>query len=174
MVHPGYGFLSERSDFAAAVEDASIAFAGPSSDHIALMGDKAKARESAEAGKAAAWWVIMAYLFHSVGELCLSPVGLSMVAKVAPARMVSAMMGVWFLSNAAANKLSGVIGGYSETLGEFDVFLGIVIATAVAGVVLLGLAPVLKRMMHGADEIQPESTQPNTAEDASSGLKPAV
>ena len=49
VVHPGYGFLSERSDFAAAVERAGIAFAGPASEHIALMGDKAKARESAEA-----------------------------------------------------------------------------------------------------------------------------
>ena len=48
VVHPGYGFLSERSDFAAAVEQAGIAFAGPASEHIALMGDKAKARESAE------------------------------------------------------------------------------------------------------------------------------
>jgi acetyl-CoA carboxylase biotin carboxylase subunit len=49
VVHPGYGFLSERADFAAAVEEAGIAFAGPESGHIALMGDKAKARESAEA-----------------------------------------------------------------------------------------------------------------------------
>ncbi len=65
------------------------------------------------------------------------------------------MMGVWFLANAVANKLSGVIGGYAEKLGEFDVFLSITIATAVAGAVLLAIAPMLKRMMHGADETQP-------------------
>ncbi len=112
-------------------------------------------KESAAMGKAAAWWVIMAYLFHTMGELCLSPVGLSMVSKVAPARIVSAMMGVWFLANAAANKLSGVIGGYSEKLGEFDVFLYITIGTGIAGVILLGVAPILKRMMHGTDEVKP-------------------
>ncbi|MBZ4417008.1 peptide MFS transporter [Myxococcus sp. RHSTA-1-4] len=123
--------------------------------------------ESAAAGKAAAWWVIMAYLFHTMGELCLSPVGLSMVTKVAPARIVSAMMGVWFLANAAANKLSGVIGGYSEKLGEFDVFLYITIGTGIAGVILLGVAPILKRMMHGTDEVKPAApahqTQGGTA-----------
>ncbi|NMO20800.1 peptide MFS transporter [Pyxidicoccus fallax] len=118
--------------------------------------------ESAAAGKAAAWWVIMAYLFHTMGELCLSPVGLSMVTKVAPARIVSAMMGVWFLANAAANKLSGVIGGYSEKLGEFDVFLYITIGTGIAGVILLGVAPMLKRMMHGTDEVKPAAPSTQT------------
>ncbi|WP_375760516.1 peptide MFS transporter [Corallococcus exercitus] len=110
-------------------------------------------KESAADGKAAAWWVIMAYLFHTMGELCLSPVGLSMVSKVAPQRVVSAMMGVWFLANAVANKLSGVLGGYSEKMGEFSVFLTIVIGAGLAGVILLFLAPMLKRMMHGTDEV---------------------
>jgi POT family proton-dependent oligopeptide transporter len=112
-------------------------------------------KQSDAQGKAALMWVIGAYFFHTAGELCLSPVGLSMVTKLAPARYASLLMGVWFLANAAANKLSGVIGGYSENAGEFAVFMGIVIATAVAGVVLLVIAPVLKRMMHGADEVQP-------------------
>ncbi|RYZ38901.1 MAG: MFS transporter, partial [Myxococcaceae bacterium] len=112
-------------------------------------------KESAADGKAAAWWVIMAYLFHTMGELCLSPVGLSMVSKVAPTRVVSAMMGVWFLANAVANKLSGVLGGYSEKMGEFSVFLTIVVGAGLSGVILLFLAPVLKRMMHGTDEVTP-------------------
>ncbi|RKH15564.1 peptide MFS transporter [Corallococcus praedator] len=112
-------------------------------------------KESAADGKAAAWWVIMAYLFHTMGELCLSPVGLSMVSKVAPTRVVSAMMGVWFLANAVANKLSGVLGGYSEKMGEFSVFLTIVVGAGLSGVILLVLAPVLKRMMHGTDEVTP-------------------
>ncbi|QAT86728.1 proton/peptide symporter family protein [Corallococcus coralloides] len=115
-------------------------------------------KESAADGKAAAWWVIMAYLFHTMGELCLSPVGLSMVSKVAPQRVVSAMMGVWFLANAVANKLSGVLGGYSEKMGEFSVFLTIVIGAGLAGVILLFLAPMLKRMMHGTDEVTPAPT----------------
>ena len=98
-------------------------------------------KESAADGKAAAWWVIMAYLFHTMGELCLSPVGLSMVSKVAPQRVTSLMMGVWFLANAVANKLSGVLGGYSEKMGEFSVFLTIVIGAGLSGVILLSSPP---------------------------------
>jgi POT family proton-dependent oligopeptide transporter len=112
-------------------------------------------RESATMGKAAAWWVIMAYLFHTVGELCLSPVGLSMVTKVAPARMVSAMMGVWFLANAAANKLSGVVGGYSEQMGEFNVFLSLVAVGVLGGGLLWALNGKVKALMHGTDEVKP-------------------
>ncbi|WP_338867345.1 peptide MFS transporter [Myxococcus stipitatus] len=111
--------------------------------------------QSATSGKAAAYWVILAYLFHTMGELCLSPVGLSMVTKVAPHRIVSAMMGVWFLANAAANKLSGEIGAYSAKLGEFDIFLYISIGTGISGAILLIVAPLLKKMMHGTDEVRP-------------------
>ncbi|MFY1827003.1 peptide MFS transporter [Myxococcus fulvus] len=124
--------------------------------------------QSEAAGKAAAYWVILAYLFHTMGELCLSPVGLSMVTKVAPQRIVSAMMGVWFLANAAANKLSGVIGGYSEKLGEFDVFLYISIGTGIAGLILLVVSPVLKKMMHGTDEVKPASASNEQAQGGSS------
>ncbi|AKF80898.1 proton-dependent oligopeptide transporter, POT family [Myxococcus fulvus] len=124
--------------------------------------------QSADVGKAAAYWVILAYLFHTMGELCLSPVGLSMVTKVAPQRIVSAMMGVWFLANAAANKLSGVIGGYSEKLGEFDIFLYISIGTGIAGLILLVVSPVLKKMMHGTDEVKPASPTNEQAQGGSS------
>jgi POT family proton-dependent oligopeptide transporter len=120
-------------------------------------------RQSAAEGKAALLWVIGAYFFHTAGELCLSPVGLSMVTKLAPARYVSLLMGVWFLANAVANKLAGFIGGYAETLGEFEVFLGIVALTAVSGVVLLALAPALKRMMHGADEVRSAAQEASAA-----------
>jgi proton-dependent oligopeptide transporter, POT family len=113
-------------------------------------------QQSAGEGKAALLWVVAAYFFHTAGELCLSPVGLSMVTKLAPARLVSAMMGVWFLANAVANYLAGVIGGYAERLGEFDLFLAIVIATAAAGVVLLAISPILKRMMYGVGDARPE------------------
>ncbi|WP_342381018.1 peptide MFS transporter [Myxococcus stipitatus] len=126
------------------------------------------ASQSDAGAKAAAHWVILAYLFHTMGELCLSPVGLSMVTKVAPHRIVSAMMGVWFLANAAANKLSGVIGAASAKLGEFDVFLYLGIGSGVAGAILVVVAPILKRMMHGTDEVKPtapsgDAAQGNTA-----------
>ncbi|HYO57705.1 peptide MFS transporter [Archangium sp.] len=112
-------------------------------------------KQSEAMGKAALMWVVTAYFFQTAGELCLSPVGLSMVTKLAPARYASLLMGVWFIANAVANFLAGLIGGYAEKLGEFNLFMAISIATAAAGVVLLGLAPMLKRMMHGADEMTP-------------------
>jgi POT family proton-dependent oligopeptide transporter len=124
-------------------------------------------KQSDAAGKAALMWVVAAYFFHTAGELCLSPVGLSMVTKLAPARYASALMGVWFLSNAVANYLAGKIGTYAEKLGEFQLFLSIAIASAAAGVVLLAIAPMLKRMMHGADEARP-------AADAQSGTDAQV
>jgi POT family proton-dependent oligopeptide transporter len=129
-------------------------------------------KQSVAEGKAALMWVVAAYFFHTAGELCLSPVGLSMVTKLAPARLVSAMMGVWFLANAVANYLAGVIGGYAEKLGEFQLFLAIAFATFAAGMVLLAVAPILKRMMHGADEAQPAPAE--TSSEASSGLSPSA
>ena len=108
-------------------------------------------QQAEAAGKSALLWVVAAYAFHTMGELCLSPVGLSMVTKLAPVRLVSLLMGIWFLSTAIANKLAGVIGSQAEQYGEFAVFLGIVIATGAAGLVLAGLSPLLVRMMHGAD-----------------------
>jgi POT family proton-dependent oligopeptide transporter len=111
-------------------------------------------RQSAAEGKAALMWVVGAYFLHTMGELCLSPVGLSMVTKLAPKRLASLLMGAWFLSNAIANKLAGAIGGYADELGEFKLFGFIVAFTAVAGVVLIAIAAPLRRMMHGADAIK--------------------
>ena len=64
------------------------------------------------------FWLVAAYTFHTWGELCLSPVGLSYVTKVAPARFASLLMGVWFLANAAANKVAGSLAAYTPTPGE--------------------------------------------------------
>lgn len=63
-------------------------------------------------------WLLGAYLCHSFGELCLSPVGLSYVTRVAPVKFASLLMGVWFLANAAANKLAGFLAGYTPLPGE--------------------------------------------------------
>ncbi len=112
----------------------------------------AAAKQSEASGKSALVWILATYFFHTVGELCLSPVGLSVVTKLAPARYASLLMGVWFLSNAAANKLAGVVGGYSEKLGEFQLFFTIALATAAAGLVLFFLVAPLKRKMHGAED----------------------
>ena len=64
------------------------------------------------------FWLVAAYTFHTWGELCLSPVGLSYVTKVAPVRFASLLMGVWFLANAAANKIAGALAAYTPTPGE--------------------------------------------------------
>jgi POT family proton-dependent oligopeptide transporter len=64
-------------------------------------------------------WLVLGYLFHTTGELCISPVGLSMVTKLAPLRLGSLMMGVWFMINFVANTLAGYIGAFSENMGEY-------------------------------------------------------
>jgi proton-dependent oligopeptide transporter, POT family len=63
------------------------------------------------------WWLTLAYLFHTFGELCLSPVGLSYVSRLAPARFASLLMGAWYLANTVANKLSGALAGLTPTPG---------------------------------------------------------
>jgi proton-dependent oligopeptide transporter, POT family len=63
-------------------------------------------------------WLLAAYAFHTFGELCLSPVGLSYVTKVAPVRFASLLMGTWYLANAAANKLAGALAAYTPTPGQ--------------------------------------------------------
>ena len=111
------------------------------------------AKQSAAEGKAALLWVVGAYLFHTWGELALSPVGLSMVTKLAPTKFASALMGVWFLSNATANKLAGMLGGAAERVGDQRMFGIIVLFTAASGLVLLTLSGTLQRMMHGAENV---------------------
>lgn len=64
------------------------------------------------------FWLVAAYAFHTFGELCLSPVGLSYVTKVAPTRFASLLMGVWFLANAAAAKIAGVLAAFTPVPGE--------------------------------------------------------
>ena len=115
--------------------------------------------------RAAMFWLIATYTLHTLGELCISPTGLSFVTRAAPARFVSFLMGVWFLSNALANKLGGQIAGQIEHIergqvnlfwyrwfrlgGQADFFLLFVISSFGAGVLMLLLTPLLKRLLHG-------------------------
>jgi proton-dependent oligopeptide transporter, POT family len=114
------------------------------------------ARRAEAVGRAAMLWMIAAYFFQTLGELVISPVGLSMVSKLAPTRYASALMGVWFLSNAAGNKLAGSIGALAEGRGDASVFGGIAVGSAVAGLILFALAPRLHRMTHGAEDVSPD------------------
>ncbi len=99
--------------------------------------------------KVSPWWLIGLYFLHTIGELCLSPVGLSIVTKLAPARIVGFMMGWWFLSIAVGNKLAGMAGGLFETLPLPRLFGAVAAVTFVAALVLLAITPWLRRLMGG-------------------------
>jgi POT family proton-dependent oligopeptide transporter len=103
----------------------------------------------ASGGKVSPMWLTVLYFLQTCGELCLSPVGLSMVTKLAPARYGAMLMGVWYLANAWANKLAGVGGSYVEQIGAKTMFGGIGITLAVVAGILLLLVPWLRRQMGG-------------------------
>jgi POT family proton-dependent oligopeptide transporter len=116
-------------------------------------------------------WLILGYLFHTTGELCISPVGLSMVTKLAPLRLGSLMMGVWFMINFVANTLAGYIGAFSENMGEYawmvslaadvgvraehagllGVFGGLAVALIGFSLVLWAISGRIVHWMHGAE-----------------------
>ncbi len=105
---------------------------------------------SADGGQASPWWLVLTYLFHTLGELTLSPVGLSATTKLAPARVSSLMMGVWFLGASVGNFIAGSIAGFYDQL-ELPSFMGLVAAIAiVAGIGFFFLAGPMKRMMANA------------------------
>jgi POT family proton-dependent oligopeptide transporter len=93
------------------------------------------------------WWLVGLYFLHTIGELCLSPVGLSIVTKLAPQRIVGSMMGVWFLSIAMGNKLAGWAGGFYERLPLPTLFGYVALVTFVAAVILLMLTPLIRKLM---------------------------
>lgn len=111
--------------------------------------------EAKQTGKASMVWLVGAYLFHTLGELCLSPIGLSMVTKLAPMRLVSLMMGAWFGFNALANYTAGIIGSFVGEAGPLAIFGGIAIAATIAGIILLLSAGKLLTWMHGAEGKRP-------------------
>ena len=96
--------------------------------------------------------IVDAQDFVTLGELCLSPVGLSMVTKLSPLRLASLMMGVWFLINFVANWLAGIIGSFAESLGELAIFSGLAITLFAFAIILWFLSGTLVRGMHGAED----------------------
>ena len=98
-------------------------------------------------------WLCLAYLLHTVGELCLSPVGLSYVSKLAPTRLLGLMFGVWYLNSAVANWLAGKTGSVIDEISSAHsmsvFFLIFFVVPAAAGLVLIALGPRMKRWMHG-------------------------
>jgi POT family proton-dependent oligopeptide transporter len=99
--------------------------------------------------KAALIWLLLTYFLHTIGELCLSPVGLSMVTKMAPVRLVSLMMGVWMLSSFFANIIGGFISKYTQVLGAYTIFSSIALFVIVLGLVLLIISKRISKLMNG-------------------------
>jgi POT family proton-dependent oligopeptide transporter len=94
-------------------------------------------------------WLVAVYLLHTVGELCLSPVGLSTVTKLAPTRLVGSMMGVWFLSLSLGNFIGGRVAGYFETFPLPKLFGAVFLTTTLSAVLLAFLTPPIRRLMGG-------------------------
>lgn len=98
-------------------------------------------------------WLILAYLFHTLGELCISPVGLSYVSKLAPVKLVGLMFGIWFIANFIANYTAGLTGSFiDEITTKYSLSIFFLIFTFIpilAGLIMLALNNTLKKKMHG-------------------------
>ncbi len=103
--------------------------------------------------------LVGAFFFHTLGELCLSPIGLSLVTKLAPLRLASLMMGAWFGCNAIANYVAGYVGSHVGELGALAIFSGIAVTAAISGVILLLFSNTLVRWMHGAENTHSTAEQ---------------
>ncbi len=105
--------------------------------------------------KVSMFWLIAAYLFHTLGELCISPVGLSYVSKLAPIRLVGLMFGVFFVANFVANYFGGLTGAYmndiAKSIGLSGFFLLFAAVPITAAIVLVIINGWMKKMMHGID-----------------------
>jgi POT family proton-dependent oligopeptide transporter len=95
------------------------------------------------------WWLIGVYFFHTLGELSLSPVGMSAVTKLAPARLVGSMMGVWFLSISLGNFIGGRVAGLFETFPLPQLFGAVFLTTIAAAIVLALLVRPIRGLMSG-------------------------
>ena len=122
--------------------------------------------KSSESLQTGVIWIVLIYLLHTLGELCLSPVGLSSVTKLSPQRIVGFMMGMWFFASAAGNYVAGLIakatasessGNSSEIFDNIqkqsfmDVYTDVGLMAIGCGILLAVITPILKKLMHGAN-----------------------
>ncbi|MGK0325370.1 MAG: POT family proton-dependent oligopeptide transporter [Polaribacter sp.] len=119
---------------------------------IGFLFMSAAANEYDNTGASAMYWLVLAYLFHTVGELCLSPVSLSFVTKLAPAKYASIMMGIYFATTGLGNKAAGLLGESSSIFGEFKVFTGIAIFCVAFALLVFIFLKKLKSLTHGAED----------------------
>ena len=112
----------------------------------------AAASEFNNTGASAMYWLVLAYLFHTIGELCISPVALSYITKLAPVKYASLMMGVYFAMTGFGNKLAGLLGESAEGLGELTVFTGIAIFCVIFGFLVMIFRKKLEVLTHNAED----------------------
>lgn len=92
-------------------------------------------------------WLVATYFLHTIGELSLSPVGLSAMTKLAPARIAGLMMGVWFLAASVGNFIAGRLSGFYEAMPLPDLFGVVALFAVIAGAIMFALVPWMKRLM---------------------------
>lgn len=97
-----------------------------------------------------AWLVVMYYL-HTVGELCISPIGLSAITKLSPVRRVGQMMGVWFVGTALGNVFAGLVGGLLQDMAPSVLFRTVAMITGAVGIVGILMSPIVRKMMGGRE-----------------------
>jgi len=109
------------------------------------------AANASAANRVSMAWLVVTYFLHTAGELCLSPVGLSSMTKLAPRGRVGQMMGVWFIAAALGNLLAGLVAGRLEALAPNELFWELALIIGGAGLVALLLSPLLRPLVKGVD-----------------------
>ena len=112
----------------------------------------AAAAQYESTGSSAMIWLVLAYLLHTIGELCISPVALSYITKLAPVKYGAIMMGVYFAMTGFGNKLAGLLGESASSHGEFTVFTGIAVFCILFGLIVLLFRKTLERLTHGIED----------------------
>ena len=102
-------------------------------------------------GSSAMYYLVLAYLLHTLGELCTSPTAMALITKLAPVKYASLMMGTYFACTGFGNKLAAELGEWAQTAGEYEIFLGIFIFCTIFGLLVIALMKPLKRLTHGLD-----------------------
>ncbi len=132
-----------------------------------------RAAQLAETGaKVGLGWLVVAYFLHTCGELCLSPVGLSMVTRLAPERFAGQMMGVWFISMSLGNLLAGLVAGKIVQWSMSGVFFGVAAVCMVAGVLMAGLAGPVKGLMGQGNRADAEMDSTSASSAAGPATEP--
>lgn len=116
----------------------------------------AASTEFQASGSSAMYWLVLAYLFHTIGELCLSPVALSYITKLAPLKYASLIMGIYFATTGLGNKVAGLLGESASELGELTIFTGIAVFCISFGLIVMIFRKKLDILTHGAEDDEHE------------------